>query len=34
MQEIDSLKDDDKNHLFANLDAFLSNAINRKAYAA
>jgi transcriptional regulator with XRE-family HTH domain len=34
MQEIESLKDDDKNHLFAIVDAFLRDATTRKAYAS
>lgn len=34
MQDIESLKDDDKNHLFAIVDAFLRDAITRKAYAS
>jgi transcriptional regulator with XRE-family HTH domain len=34
MQDIDSLKDDDKNHLFAIVDAFLRDATARKAYAS
>ncbi len=34
MQDIESLKDDEKNHLFAIVDAFLRDAITRKAYAS
>jgi transcriptional regulator with XRE-family HTH domain len=34
MQDIESLKDDDKNHLFAIVDAFLRDATTRKAYAS
>ena len=34
LQEIESLKDDDKNHLFAIVDAFLRDATTRKAYAS
>lgn len=34
MQDIESLKDDDKSHLFAIVDAFLRDATTRKAYAS
>lgn len=34
MQDIESLKDDDKNHLFAIVDAFLRDATTRKAYTS
>jgi hypothetical protein len=33
MQDIESLKDDDKSHLFAIVDAYLRDATARKAYA-
>ena len=33
MQEIESLKDEEKKHLFAIVDAFLRVATARKAYA-
>lgn len=33
MQDIESLKDDDKTHLFAIVDAFLRDAKTRQAYA-
>ena len=33
LQEIESLKEDDKSHLFAIVDAFLRDALTRKAYA-
>lgn len=33
MQEIESLKEDDKSHLFAIVDAFLRDAKTRQAYA-
>jgi len=34
MQEIESLKDEEKSHLFAIVDAFLRDATTRKAYAS
>lgn len=34
MQDIESLKDDDKSYLFAIVDAFLRDATTRKAYAS
>jgi transcriptional regulator with XRE-family HTH domain len=34
LQDIESLKDDDKAHLFAIMDAFLRDATARKAYAS
>lgn len=34
LQKIESLQDDDKNHLFAIVDAFLRDATTRKAYAS
>lgn len=34
MQDIESLKDDDKSHLFAIVDAFLRDATARRAYAS
>jgi hypothetical protein len=34
MQDIEGLKDDDKSHLFAIVDAFLRDATTRKAYAS
>jgi len=33
LQEIESLKEEDKKHLFAIVDAFLRDATTRKAYA-
>jgi hypothetical protein len=33
MQEIESLKEDDKSHLFAIVDAYLRDAKTRQAYA-
>jgi hypothetical protein len=33
LQEIESLKEEDKKHLFAIVDAFLRDANTRKAYA-
>lgn len=34
MQEIESLKEEEKSHLFAIVDAFLRDATTRKAYAS
>ena len=34
LQDIEGLKDDDKSHLFAIVDAFLRDASARKAYAS
>jgi hypothetical protein len=34
LQEIDRLKEDDKNHFFSIVDAFLRDATARKAYAS
>lgn len=34
LQEIERLKEDDKNHFFSIVDAFLRDATTRKAYAS
>ena len=34
LQEIESLKEDDKNHFFSIVDTYLRDATSRKAYAS